>query len=165
MIMMMNKLVKVLMCVTALTVFMVGCGSTDITPITVSDFDEIAEAADYYVAHDTDLEKEYSEIVNGVSIAMDNSLLPNYQVDFFDFKNVESAQNAYVGNRDKVEALKGNVSTSSKLEVGNICTYQLTTNGTYYVVIQVENTLVYADVAEDYKDEVQALLESIGYLK
>jgi len=69
----------------------------------------------------------------------------------------------YNTNKSKYESEKANVSSSTTSNMKNYSTYSLNTNGTYKYLSRIDNTLVYVDVDEDYKDDVKEIMKEIGY--
>ena len=61
------------------------------------------------------------------------------------------------------EAKKANSSTETSAEMGNYDSYGLTTGGFYMYVARVENTLIYLDVEEEFKEDAKAFVEEFGY--
>ena len=60
-------------------------------------------------------------------------------------------------------SLKTNASASATVSMNNYATYSLTTNGKYKYLSRIDNTLVYIDVDESYKDIVKDIMKEIGY--
>lgn len=86
-----------------------------------------------------------------------------YQIEFYELSSEENAISMYNTNKTKFESQKSNASASSTASMNNYSTYSLTTNGKYKYISRIDNTLVYIDVAESYKDIVKDLMKEIGY--
>ncbi len=45
----------------------------------------------------------------------------------------------------------------------NYSTYSLTTNGKYKYLSRIDNTLIYIDASDDYKDAIKDIIKELGY--
>lgn len=87
-----------------------------------------------------------------------------YQIEFYELSSVENAISMYNTNQQKFESQKSNdLSTSTTVNLKNYSTYSLTTNGKYKYLSRIDNTLIYVDVDETYKDTVKDIMKEIGY--
>ena len=86
-----------------------------------------------------------------------------YQIEFYELSSEENAIGMYKTNKSKFESQKSNSSTSSTASMKNYSTFSLTTNGKYKYLSRINNTLVYVDVDENYKDTVKDIMKEIGY--
>lgn len=69
----------------------------------------------------------------------------------------------YNTNQQKFESQKSNRSTSSTASMKNYSTYSLTTNGKYKYLSRIDNTLIYIDASDDYKDAIKDIIKELGY--
>lgn len=113
-----------------------------------------------YTAHDvTDQYSEYEYIKTGI-VALSSS---NYQIEFYVLDNESNAQRMFDDNKSKFESSQGSVSSHSEASLKNYSTYTLNSNGKYMHLCRVDNTLLYVDVDETYKDQVKDLVNKLGY--
>ena len=129
------------------------------TSITADTFSDIMEDKGYILKDSTSLFAEYGSIVTKSFVAQKNG----YQIEFYQLSDAENAISMYNTNKAKFESQKTNSSTSATASMNNYNTYSLTTNEKYKYVSRIDNTLVYLDVSETYKDEVKDIMKEIGY--
>jgi len=128
--------------------------------ITANEFKKAFEEKDFIVVDVAEQFAEFSHIKKVyLAIEKDN----NYQIEFYQISDEESAIEFYNNNKSIFESYKGNTSTETNLAISNYAKYTLSANGQYMVVSRIDNTVIYVDVDSSYKDEVQDLLENIGY--
>lgn len=86
--------------------------------------------------------------------------------DFFVSYDIGTSKNMYAETRhviiDKCNAW-GNKNASTAM--ANYAMFTLQEEGTYNIVMRVENTLVYAYCKEENKGKINSILRDIGYLK
>lgn len=76
----------------------------------------------------------------------------------------ESAAMRFSGSmRASLEAKKGSVSTQTSTALGNYEVYTLDTNGIYYYVARVEETVVVLMGDHERKGEVKEMIKAFGY--
>ena len=129
------------------------------TPITADTFNTTMESKGYVMTDTTSQFSQYGSLM-AKSYAAQKS---GYQIEFYELSNEENAISMYNTNKTKFESQKTNISTSSTVSMNNYATYSLTTNGKYKYVSRINNTLVYVDVDETYKDTVKDIMKEIGY--
>ncbi len=134
-----------------------GCGSK--TAITLEEFSSVAKEEGYSIsdAMDQFVGIDYMKSAT-VAITEDN-----YQVEFYELDDDTHATAFFNNNKLRFEGLKGNASLESSIDMGNYSTYSLTSDGQYMYLSRVDNTLVYVDVKEEFKDEVKELIDKLGY--
>ena len=88
---------------------------------------------------------------------------PGYQIEFYELSNVENAINMYNTNKLIFELQATDTSISSTASMKNYSKYSLSANGKYKYLSRIDNTLVYIDIDESYKDTVKDLIKEIGY--
>ncbi|MFV0414516.1 MAG: hypothetical protein ACK5L3_14860 [Oscillospiraceae bacterium] len=84
-------------------------------------------------------------------------------VEFYVTTDKEQAASAFQTNRQTFEDRKVENFSEKSTSGLNYKKYELTTGGSYMVICQVEETLVYVETAEAQKDEVQDILKNLGY--
>lgn len=87
----------------------------------------------------------------------------NFKIEFYELVSDDRAISIYNTNKAKFETMKtGNYIRTHK-EINNYGTYTLKVNGTYKYLSRVDNTFIYVDVAEEYEDVVEDIMDEIGY--
>jgi len=111
-----------------------------------------------YVIMDVDDKIESNNIINAiVSIKDDDS----YKIEYYLFKDTSSAKVVYYNNRD---AIKENFNGISKEITGkNYEKFSFSNDESFKVVERVEDTLIFINTEKKYKNEIERLLESMGY--
>jgi hypothetical protein len=88
----------------------------------------------------------------------------SYKMEFYELTDEEYANAFYENNKSIFENSKGGVVTSSlNLNGKNWSKYALSADGKYKVVSRVDNTAIYLNVDNDYKDIANKLLDEFGY--
>lgn len=87
----------------------------------------------------------------------------SYKVEFYELLDDSYATSFYNNNKSIFESSKGNVSAETNVGLKNYSKYTLSSNGKYMVVSRIDNTVIYVDVDDNYKDTVKALLDELGY--
>ena len=134
-----------------------GCGSK--TAITAEDFKETLEQ-DYEIYNL--LENDQYEYLEGnYTIYFGEELLS--RLDFYQLSDLEHAVYFYQENQKTVSDNQSD-SVSEKEQSGdNYKKYTLETADTYYIVEYVDKTALYAEVDLEYKDELNNVLDELGY--
>ena len=86
-----------------------------------------------------------------------------YQIEFYELEDETYAKNFYNDNKYIFESSKGNASAETSTSLKNYSKYTLSSNGKYMVVSRIDNTVIYVDVDNSYKDTVKTLLSELGY--
>lgn len=77
--------------------------------------------------------------------------------------DADNAVSFFNTNKNIFENSKSNDAIETSVSMGNNSKYTLTTNSRYKVVSRIDNTVIYLDVADQYKNDVQSILKSLGY--
>jgi hypothetical protein len=136
-----------------------GCGSKTVT--TTASFKSTMEGKGFTTMSGKDQFPGY-EYLNDITVALKEN---SYQIEFFDFTDVDHAVSSYDTNKAKFKKEVEDSSSSSYVEtnIGNYSVYTTTVNGKYKYICRVDNTLLYIDVDEKYKDEVKDIVKELGY--
>ena len=152
-----KKIVLGVICV--LLIFMAtGCGNK--TVMSSNDFKTNMENKGYVVEDATSQFEAYG-YVSQVYVAINSGF--TYQIEFYELSDTDRAVNFFNNNQSIFEDSKGSVSSETSVAMGNYSKYTLTTNGMYKVLSRIENTVIYVNVDEEYKEDVQTILEEFGY--
>lgn len=142
-----------------ISIFMLtGCGNKK--AITSEDYKNKMEEKKYSVQESTSQFSDY-DYVKKVYIALNSDR--TYQIEFYELSDVDNAVSFFNNNKTIFENSKSNDAVETSVSMGNNSKYTLTTNGRYKVVSRIDNTVIYLDVTEQYKNDVQSILKSLGY--
>lgn len=86
-----------------------------------------------------------------------------YQIEFYELIDDSNAISFYNNNKSIFESSKGNTSAETSVGLKNYSKYTLSSNDKYMVVSRINNTVIYVDVEDRYKDAVKTLLDELGY--
>ena len=151
----MKKVILSVLCA-FMILLLTGCGTKKV--ITTEEFKTIAESREMIT---TDIKTQYESYAYVKEAT--SATTPNYQVVFYVLDTVENATNMYTTNKTLFESYKGDISSYATVDMKNYSTYSLDTNGNYYYLARVENTIFYAVVQDKYKDEIKAIVKDLGY--
>jgi hypothetical protein len=91
----------------------------------------------------------------------------NWIIEFHDFGEVislrASANSNFNAIVQDIEFIRANRSTTRSSSGANWERFTATKDGHYFVVMRIDNTLVYVETTTGYRNEVQELLQLIGY--
>lgn len=151
-----KKILLLVICL--LTLFtLTGCAKKNV--ITTNEFKTIAENYGY-TTEKPQQNNDYDNI-NETIIASKPS---GIQVKFYILKSSSDAETMFNDNKKFFKTLKSNNSvTESSITISNYLSYSLTSNNKYMYLCKVENTLLYVDVEETYKNEVKDFIKALGY--
>ena len=127
--------------------------------ISADTFNTTLESKDYVITDTTSQFAQYGNYMVKSYVAQKSG----YQIEFYELSSEENAISMYNTNKTKFESQKTNTSTYATVSMNNYATYSLITNGKYKYLSRIDNTLVYVDVDENYKDPVKEVMEEIGY--
>lgn len=150
---------KVLLGIVCLLVLFTLTGCFNKTAITKYGFVTKAESNDYEIF---DVSEQYAsyDFVETATIAKKSN---DWQVEFYELDDDESAIGMFNENKTIFEQQKESVNNESTTSANNYVTYTLITNNNYMYLSQVDNTLLYINVQKEYKAEVQKFVEALGY--
>lgn len=130
-------------------------------PMTVSEFKDIMEDKDFEIIDAIDQVDDYDNNIKKAYIALEEDYA--YQIEFYRLDEEEDAIYFYNTNKEIFENSKSSSSAETSVSMGNNSKYTLTSGDKYKVVSRIENTVIYLDVDEEYKDEIKEILKEIGY--
>ena len=130
------------------------------TAISASDFKSTMEDKDFYI---TDAKSQFSgaDYIEHVYVAVSEDY--GYQVEFYEMTDEDDAVSFFNDNKEIFEDSKGSGSSETSTSLKNYSKYTLSTNGKYKVVSRIDNTVIFLNVDDEYKDEVKDLLNELGY--
>lgn len=101
------------------------------------------------------------KFIKKVYLAVSNK--STYQIEFYEIDTIDNAKEFYSNNKKIFEESKVSGSSDSYVELGNHEKYTLKSGDTYKVISRIDNTIVYANVNKEYKNEVKKAIKEIGY--
>ena len=129
------------------------------TPISAITFNTKMQEKGYITTETTNQFVQYGNYMKKSYVAQKTG----YQIEFYELSSEENAIGMYNTNKTKFESQKSNSSAHSTISMNNYATYSLTTNGKYKYLSRINNTLIYVDVDESYKEVVKEIMKEIGY--
>lgn len=126
--------------------------------LTAGEFTSIMESKDFIIV-DAGSQFANYDYIESATLAINE----NYQIEFYVLSDENYAGRFFANNKEKFESEKGTMSTSSSVNFANGAKYTLNTDGKFKVVTNIENTVIYLDVNESNKSEVESLLKEINY--
>lgn len=156
------KKIKVLLisvlCILTLVSFS-GCGNKK-NPISADEFCDKLESKSFTVSDSTSEYASNNEVVESYA-----AISPDYgyQIEFLIIDSDSNAKAMFETNKSKFEKDKDNLSVTTNLSFSTYEKYTIQSNGKYKVVSRINNTLLYVNANLEYKDEIQSILEEIGY--
>ncbi len=149
----------ILLVITLCSIFcMAGC--TTKTAVTADEFVTLIEPTSYFISDNTEYYSDKEEILHAYVVLLGNG---DHQIDFYVTDTAQSAKQMYSEHKTLLEKYKGKDYTQTGSSGINYDTYKINTGGYYRVISRIDNTLLYANVKEIYKDEIDAILEDLGY--
>ncbi len=130
-------------------------------PISSDSFKLVGESDDYEITDVTESLNNNKGIMKALVARVKNK----YQVEYYTLDDSEVAQKMYDRNKKRFESQKNDNDKAEIVETDNYSEYKLLTRGKYKLLSKIDNTLVYADVDEQYKDSVVEFAKQLGYLK
>lgn len=130
-------------------------------PISSDSFKLVGESDDYEITDVTESLNNNKGIMKALVARVKNK----YQVEYYTLDDSEVAQKMYDRNKKRFESQKNDNDKAEIVETDNYSEYKLLTKGKYKLLSKIDNTLVYADVDEQYKDSVVEFAKHLGYLK
>ncbi|MBE5954645.1 MAG: hypothetical protein E7257_10930 [Lachnospiraceae bacterium] len=86
-----------------------------------------------------------------------------YQIEFYELSSVSKAESMFESNKDYFKDRAGSKRVTSSYGFGNYDIYSLTSNGDFMYLCRIDNTLLYIDVDDSYKKEVQEIIDELDY--
>lgn len=131
------------------------------TVISASKFEEIMEENQFTVI-DSKYQFENYEYVEEARIAIENDA--NYQIEFYVIDS-DKAEDFYNSNKEIFENEISNKSSKStqSMTFKNGKFYKAETSDKFIYLSRVENTIVYIHADSEYKDNINKMIEKLGY--
>lgn len=153
-------IIGIILAILALVIFVVfNVLNKEKTPMSADTFNTTMESKGYTLVDTTSLFAQYGNYMTKSYAAQKTG----YQIEFYELSSVENAIDMYNTNKLIFESQKGDVSVSATTGINNYSTYSLSTNGKYKYLSRIDNTFIYVDVDESYKDIIEDIMKEIGY--
>ena len=127
---------------------------------TVETFTNTLKEDKYIVKDKTLIYKNNKEIKNYIQ---SKDKTKSYQVDYYSMNSENSAQKYYEKLVNQIEkdtyGLKGKTQTNKM----GYSKYLINTDGSYIVIIKSNDTVIYINAKDTYKDSIDQLLKKLGY--
>ena len=156
----MKKISRVFMVVVLLLIGLTLTGCKNKTAISSNDFESKMKAKDFIVSNATNQFEGTEGIINVILAAPQDK---SFQIEFYEVSTVEQAVSSYNLNKSNFELVKASSSSYNEVNVANYSKYTLNSNGKFMVVSRIENTFIYINVEQQYKDTVNKILNELGY--
>ena len=88
----------------------------------------------------------------------------SYGIDeAYELNSISKTENMFETNKDYFEGRAGSSRITSSYGLGDYDVYSLTSNGDYMYLCRIDNTLLYIDVDDRYKEEVKEIIDELDY--
>lgn len=152
----MKKHITKIICILAMLLVTSGCSKEVLNTNT---FAAILKNNGFNLIDLTEQYKNQNHI-NKVIIGKNNN---EYQIEYYLLKDIETAKSLYNKNVNNISKLNVSTTKQTKLEGNNYLKYTLVTTDNYYVIMQLDNTLIYIESSIDYEDEINEILKEMKY--
>lgn len=150
-----KKGIAVFFCVGLMMWGLTGCASKEAVSVEV--FNEVMEEKGYEII---DASEQYSEdVIEAISLA----LCEDYQIEFYVFSDSAAAAATYNQNKSLFEEERGTASVHIAKSIGNYSYFNMSSDGIFYLLARVDNTMLYVVADADYKGEIEKIIKELGY--
>jgi len=141
----------------AIVAILILCQMFNKEPISLTEYEVIAKSNGYLIYADETLKKEY-DYIKKVSIAVDEK--DDYQIELFVLENSFYSKEIFESNKSN---LQKTASTSTSVNSPKYEKYSASTSDNYLYIARIDNTVLFANVGIEHKDEVKEFIKEIGY--
>ena len=120
-------------------------------------FNGTMEKQGYVIADATN--QTQADYVQAISLAQKDG----YQIEFYVFSDAEAAFSVFSQNKSLFAEKEGTGSMELSKDIVNYHFYSLTSNGMYFLLSQVDNTMCYVVADAEYKAEITDIIKLLGY--
>ena len=152
----MIKKIGLVLTVICITVLLTGCESkSKLSP------DKFVDKMNEKGFEITNVMNRYrgNDDINNAVVAIKS----NYKIEYFQFIDNEKASYFYENKKSAFSNYDYGTSNKSEVNINNYNKYDLTVNGRYRLISRIDNTVIYLDVEEMYKQDVSSIIEELGY--
>lgn len=141
-----------------LSIFITGCSKESKEVITTDSFNTLAESNNFTYEDNSSSYSKYSYILNA-SIAKYNDI----SIEFITYDTEENAKKVQDSQIKSFNTLKSTGAAETKNKGKNYYKYILISNNYYMISSRINNTLIFCKTPLTNKDNVEKLINSIGY--
>lgn len=152
----MRKCAALAACVLLLAGALCGCSSK--TAITAADFTQTMETEGFTVM-DVTAETETNDLATAVLIAANQ----NYQIEFYVLTDADTGEGVFYNNRQLFDDDHSVKTLSSEVSSDNANYYAFNADGNFHMISRVDNTMLWCEADQTYREEIVALVEKLGY--
>ena len=136
-----------------------GCG--DKNSIAATDFVSTMESNNYYIK---DVSDQYAKYELFVDATLAVNPTNEYQIEFYTFTNETDAKNSYdTTKQNQYDSLEDSSSSNVSVDINNYSKCSFTTTTVYFYMCRIDNTMIYVKAPVAYKDEIQKIIDKLGY--
>lgn len=155
----MNKRVISLTIIFLIMLFnLTGCAKKE--AISIEKFNEIVKNQDCSVEENLEYYDKFIDIIAGSKAKYSDK----WEMNFYVLSGNKDAELMFEKDRNILESYKKNV---SKLQIETTMPsyelYEIVASEHFGYVCRIDNTVLYVDAEEQYKDEIKAVIEELGY--
>lgn len=161
----MKKVLIVIIIILIVLIFAVGFMTYSVITkekesMSAEQFKNFMEEKEYVIYDATSQYNEY-EYIEKVYIAttIDNE----YKIEYYVLSDNESAKYFYSINKNIFENSKSTSVVETNNTISNYSKYTLNSNDKYMVISRINNTAIYVNANEEYKNVIKDLLKEINY--
>ena len=151
---------KKLLIVLVLLTLVLTTGCTNKEAKTSKEFINIMENNKYEIVNVKKQFENRAQVKEAI-IAIEQS--KNYQIEFYVMSDEKNAKSFYENNREIFKENATNSNVNTEVNLGNYSKYTQTSNGKYSVISRIDNTIIYLNVDEKNKENIEEILETLGY--
>ena len=155
----MNKRVLSILCVLLGGIILCGCGDENRKAVTAKTFINTMSVHKFIVTDITD-QFETEEIVSAQIASQEDA---DYQIEFQEYVSVVQAKNFFEGAKSAIATKQLEEDQDVSYEEGNYEEYTLLSDGVYYYVARIDNTIIYVVAYEEYSEEIKTYSKELGY--
>lgn len=142
-----------------LSIFITGCSKESKEAITTDSFNTLVKSNNFTYEDNLPSYSKYSYILNA-SVAKYNE---DISIEFITYDTVENAEKVQDSQIKSFNTLKSTGAAETKNKGKNYYKYILISNNYYMISSRIDNTLVFCKTPLTNKDNVEKIINSIGY--
>lgn len=153
----MRKTILLVSFLILILVFLTACGSPR-EPMDINVFRTVMESEGYTIA---DMMYESDEFDDNIFSYYLSVFDDDYSFEFAVFTSEQYAINTFNGMRAQAEANRGSTCSYRTVNVSNHSMFEQTSDGMFWHIYRVDNTLLYVLADSDYRNHVRELIDRI----
>lgn|GEM_PF-4770699 len=153
----MRKTILIVLLFVVCSVFLTACGSPR-EPMDMNVFRTVIESEGYTIK---DMMYESDEFDENIFSEYLSVFADDYSFEFAVFTTEQYAINTFNGMRAQAEANRGSTRSYRTVNVSNHAMFEQTSDGMFWHIYRVDNTLLYVLADSDYRSHVRDLIDRI----